>query len=48
VLDLAARGLIEAHTTTYPLDDAAQAYQDLARGAVDGRAVIVPSDSYQP
>lgn len=42
LLDLAARGLIKAEYTTYPLDNALQAYQDLRAGKVRGRAVIVP------
>jgi alcohol dehydrogenase, propanol-preferring len=42
VLDLAARGLITPTVTTYTLDDAAQAYEDLAAGEVRGRAVVVP------
>ncbi len=48
VLDLAARGLLKAETTLYTLDDAAQAYQDLAHGTVRGRAVVVPTDTYRP
>jgi propanol-preferring alcohol dehydrogenase len=48
VLELADRGLLHAETTLYTLDDAAQAYRDLARGAVSGRAVVVPSDFYRP
>jgi propanol-preferring alcohol dehydrogenase len=42
VLDLAARGAIRAHVTTYPLSAAAAAYDDLAAGRVTGRAVVVP------
>ncbi|MGE2735448.1 zinc-binding dehydrogenase [Mycolicibacterium vaccae] len=42
LLNLAARGLIHVETTTYSLDDAAQAYRDLAAGKVRGRAIIVP------
>ncbi|MFC5997619.1 NAD(P)-dependent alcohol dehydrogenase [Quadrisphaera sp. GCM10027208] len=42
VLDLAARGLLTPKVTTYSLDDAVQAYHDLAEGKVEGRAVIVP------
>jgi propanol-preferring alcohol dehydrogenase len=42
VLDLAARGLITPHYTTFPLSEAAHAYELLARGEVAGRAVIVP------
>jgi propanol-preferring alcohol dehydrogenase len=42
VLDLAARGLITPHYTTFPLSEAVHAYELLARGEVAGRAVIVP------
>ncbi len=42
LLDLAARGLVHAESTTYSLDDAAQAYRDLHDGKVRGRAVVVP------
>ena len=42
VLDLAARGLIAPHYTTFPLSRAAEAYQKLEKGEVSGRAVIVP------
>ena len=42
VLDLASRGLITPHYTTFPLSEAAHAYELLARGEVSGRAVIVP------
>jgi propanol-preferring alcohol dehydrogenase len=48
VLDLASRGLLMAETSLYTLDDAAQAYLDLAHGTVNGRAVVVPTDSYRP
>jgi propanol-preferring alcohol dehydrogenase len=47
-LDLGARGLLHAETSLYTLDDAGQAYLDLAHGTVRGRAVVVPSDSYRP
>ena len=46
VLDLAARGLLHAATTIYPLEDAVMAYDDLAHGRVTGRAVIVPNDTF--
>ncbi len=46
VLDLAARGLLHAATTIYPLEDALAAYDDLAHGRVTGRAVIVPNDTF--
>ncbi|WP_068111864.1 NAD(P)-dependent alcohol dehydrogenase [Nocardioides dokdonensis] len=47
VLALAARGLLRPETTIYTLDDAAQAYRDLAHETVTGRAVVVPTDSYR-
>lgn len=47
VLDLAARGLLHPDITTFTLEEAAEAYRKLAAGEIDGRAVIVPSDSYQ-
>lgn len=43
VLDLAARGLLTARITTFPLASAAEAYRMLEAGQVVGRAVIVPS-----
>jgi propanol-preferring alcohol dehydrogenase len=43
VLELAARGVITASSTAYPLEQAAQAYRDLDDGALVGRAVIVPA-----
>lgn len=42
LLDLAARGQVHVESTTYALDDAPQAYRDLAEGKVRGRAVVVP------
>ncbi len=42
VLELAARGLLVAQSTLYPLDDVAEAYRALAAGEVTGRAVMVP------
>ena len=42
VLDLGARGLLTPRITRYSLDDGVQAYQDLAVGRVDGRAVVIP------
>jgi propanol-preferring alcohol dehydrogenase len=42
VLDLGARGLIRPRVVTFPLDQAPEAYRQLAAGKVDGRAVIVP------
>jgi NAD+-dependent secondary alcohol dehydrogenase Adh1 len=42
LMDLAARGLVALHTVTYPLDAFDQALDDLDRGRVRGRAVLVP------
>lgn len=42
LLNLAARGLVSVESTTYSLENGAQAYRDLAAGTVLGRAVIVP------
>lgn len=42
VMDLGRRGLVKAETTRYPLGEAAAALADLERGAVTGRAVLVP------
>jgi propanol-preferring alcohol dehydrogenase len=43
VLALAAAGHVAAHTRTFPLAEAPRAYELLAAGEVDGRAVIVPT-----
>lgn len=42
LMDLAARGLVTLHTVTYPLTAFARALDDLDRGRVRGRAVLVP------
>lgn len=42
LLALAARGEINVESTTYSLDDAVEAYDDLHHGRVAGRAVVVP------
>lgn len=42
LVEMARRGQIGIETTTYPLDDAVRAYQDLHDGQIRGRAVIVP------
>lgn len=42
VLDLAARGLIRATITQFPLEEATEAYRQLHAGLISGRAVIVP------
>jgi propanol-preferring alcohol dehydrogenase len=48
VLDLAARGLVHAEVSRFHLSEAATAYQQLAIGAIDGRAVVVPNEEYRP
>lgn len=45
VLDLAARGMVRAEVTTFPLAAAFDAYRRLASGDIDGRAVVVPGGS---
>jgi alcohol dehydrogenase, propanol-preferring len=45
VLALAEAGTITPHVTQYPLSQAPEVYQQLAAGAIEGRAVIVPSGS---
>jgi propanol-preferring alcohol dehydrogenase len=42
VLDLARRGLVQAHIERFSLDEAPKVYEKLAAGEVEGRAVIVP------
>jgi NAD+-dependent secondary alcohol dehydrogenase Adh1 len=39
---LAARDKVHLHTTTYPLADFARALDDLDKGLVRGRAILVP------
>lgn len=39
---LVQQGKLHLETTTYPLDDAAQAFEDLRDGKVAGRIVLVP------
>lgn len=43
VLDLARAGHVRAHTQTFPLQQATQAYDQLTAGQLTGRAVIVPT-----
>jgi len=43
VLNLAGRGLVRATTTTFPLEQAAEAYRRLEAGEITGRAVVVPA-----
>ncbi len=45
LLELGARGLVRPVTTTYPLDQAVDAYRALHDGAVSGRAVIIPNSA---
>lgn len=42
VVEMAKRGQIEIHTTTYPIEDAPRAYQLLDEGQITGRAIVVP------
>lgn len=42
LVEMARRGQIEIRTTTYAIDDAPQAYQDLHDRKIIGRAVVVP------
>ena len=48
VLDLAARGLLKAEVRMFGLEEAVTAYELLAAGAIDGRAVVVPHTEYRP
>lgn len=43
VVALAARGLLDVHIERFSLDNAMDAYNKLARGEIQGRAVVVPS-----
>lgn len=42
LVEMAHRGQVTIETTTYSLDQATQAYQDLHDGKIRGRAVVVP------
>jgi propanol-preferring alcohol dehydrogenase len=42
VLDLARRGLVRAHVHGFGLNEAADAYDALGAGGLEGRAVAVP------
>lgn len=42
VLDLARAGRIRAHVERFPLERAAEAYERMRQGSLDGRAVICP------
>ncbi|PUA79378.1 NAD(P)-dependent alcohol dehydrogenase [Nocardioides currus] len=48
VLQLAARGLVDAEVRVFGLDEAVTAYELLEVGAIDGRAVVSPSTEYRP
>ena len=48
VLELAVRGLLRAEVRRFSLDEAAAAYEQLAAGTVEGRAVVVPNEAYRP
>jgi alcohol dehydrogenase, propanol-preferring len=45
VLALASRGMLRPQTTTFPLDQALEAYGALDRGELLGRAVVTPSSA---
>jgi len=42
LMELAARGRVTLHTSTYALDDFQSALDDLDAGTVRGRAILVP------
>jgi NAD+-dependent secondary alcohol dehydrogenase Adh1 len=42
LMALAQTGKVALHTRTYPLDAAAEAFQDLDAGRVRGRAILIP------
>jgi propanol-preferring alcohol dehydrogenase len=42
VLAMAAAGKLRCHVTSRPLDQAAEALEQLRRGQVSGRIVLVP------
>jgi len=44
VLELAAGGHLTPEITTFALDDAMDAYRQMADGTLQGRAVIVPNE----
>jgi propanol-preferring alcohol dehydrogenase len=45
VLNLGGRGLIASEMTTFSLDEATKAYDQLKAGAIQGRAVVIPNES---
>ncbi|MBE7325260.1 NAD(P)-dependent alcohol dehydrogenase [Nocardioides sp. Y6] len=42
LVEMAKRGQIKIHTTTYSIDDGEKAYDDMHAGRITGRAVVVP------
>jgi len=42
LMELAAQGKVALHTTKYPLEEFQQALDDLDRGLVRGRAILIP------
>jgi NAD+-dependent secondary alcohol dehydrogenase Adh1 len=45
LMSLQAQGKVELDTTTYPLEAADEAMQDLKNGQLQGRGILVPEDS---
>lgn len=43
LMELAARGVVDLETTTYPLDAVHDAIDDLEQGRLQGRGVLVPA-----
>ena len=43
LMTLAARGKVHLHTRTYPLDAVGEAIDDLERGRLQGRGILVPT-----
>jgi NAD+-dependent secondary alcohol dehydrogenase Adh1 len=41
-MNLTARGLVDLHTATYPLDAVNDAIQDLNSGNIQGRGILIP------
>ncbi|MBM9459714.1 NAD(P)-dependent alcohol dehydrogenase [Nocardioides sp. zg-536] len=42
LVEMARRGQVQIHTTTYPITEGEQAYEDVHAGRIVGRAVVVP------
>ena len=45
LMNLTARGLVDLHTATYPLDAVNDAIQDLNSGNIQGRGILIPGDA---